>query len=192
MIDKTMNKILTPITDKNGKKTSVWRNTGGTTDERSQALSAPSTASSTISSIVPETITVTDSQNNAVTLRTDEWTIEAERVFTQGQCAAFAYNLRKDWYPEATIKSATSMNGKVLIHVWLEDEGMVVDGEGEYYIDESEYIEQLQEAWGTPDIVEHTPESLRSWIESQNADNKQGWDAAGFIVQAWVNQLGSD
>lgn len=180
----TTAKVLIPITDKNGVQTARWMNTGGNSPDRSQAISAPSTAVTESVMVAPETVTIKDSQGVMHTVPTNRWTIETEEVYQAGQCPALAVAL-KDWYPDATIKAMTNMSGHILVHVWLEEDGWMTDAAGYAHFEEEEYIEEMYAVWGTPEIVEHTPESLKAWME-QMSPGGQNWEAAEWMCSAWM------
>ena len=177
-------KVLVPVTDKNGVQTARWKNPQASSSERSQAVSAPSAAVSDTPMTAPETVDVRDSQGIIHSIPTNRWTIEAEQAYMAGSCPALAVALA-DWFPDATIKAMTDMTGTVLVHVWLEDGGFMTDAAGYSYHAEEDYIDEMYYVWGTPEIVEHTPESLKEWVEKMSPCT-QNWEGAEWMMSAWM------
>lgn len=179
-----MAKVLTDIVDKNGKHTRVWK--GAQQSAAAPFVASPDSAS-VPTGLLPSTVVVRNSHNEEVVLSTTEFGWDAEQVYAEGQCAAFAVALA-DEFPDAVIKTATDRDGTMLVHAWLEENGFVFDARSFGDADAEEFVDEMAMQWGAVEVAEHTPESLRAWIESENPNAKQGWDEASYMVPAWLEK----
>jgi hypothetical protein len=134
---------------------------------------------------IPETVTVLSNTNQPVTLSTKEFSWDAIEVYSSGQCAALAVAL-SDQFEDGVIKAATAQNGSVLVHVYVEADGLVIDA-GHFY----EPVEGLEESmyydWGTVDIQEYSKEELVSWLSGDDVPNRQNWQAAEYMMPAYID-----
>lgn len=179
-------KKATRIVDKNGKETTVWKNIESVVASTKVIDSKPP-----ISTPLNNIISVHNSAGEVVQLSTTEFGFDAEAVYSQGQCVAFAAALSEE-FPDSTIKVAMDRSGTILVHAWLEDNDMVIDA---IRFDEpNEFLqEEIYSQWGDVEIEDHTSESLRTWFASMgNSRTPQSWDDAERMIPAWFakNNLG--
>jgi hypothetical protein len=182
-------KVAAHIVDRNGKMTTVWRNADNDTTERSQSLTTPPAAAMDAVVPIPSTVTVHNSQGQEVTLSTDDFGWDAKEVYAEGQCIALAVALSEE-LGGLPIKVAMNMSGNILIHAWVDDDGVMYDANN-YGELEDDFIEEMYMQWGTPEITEYDAASLRSWVDSENPSAPQNWEAAEYMIPALMKDYNS-
>lgn len=134
---------------------------------------------------MPRTVTVLNNRSEPVTLQTDTFGYDAEDVFAQGQCGAFAAAIHE--FAGGTIKIGTAQGGRVLVHVWVSDsDGFMTDARGFSEPCEEDFLTESCYQWGTIDVEEMTRDELVTYLSGDDIPNTQGWAAAELMVPAYL------